>query len=364
MRLEKQPDFERILARFEAWWQCEIIDRPVVSLSVDPEREPILPQKTHRTVRDRWFDFDFRMDCLEASLDVAEFVGDSFPSFWPNLGPSLCATVFGCDLEYSERTAWSAPVAKSIRDVLKIRPDLNNAYWSAIRRATQESIQRGNGKWITGISDLHTNGDLVAALRDPQELCLDCADDLEGVRLACEYVTDFYAPMFEDTWKLIDAAGQPTTTWCRVPHAGKSYVTNCDFICMISPKMFQEAILPSIVREMRYLDCNLFHLDGPNALQHLDALLDLPELNGIQWVYGAGQGPAARWIDIYKRVQAAGKCIQVGCQDFEDARRVAEHLRPEGVWFTLGSFPRTEAEAIVKWVEQWGASKAHKPRRR
>ena len=38
--VEKVPDFERILARFEAWWHCEIVDRPLVSVGVRPERPP------------------------------------------------------------------------------------------------------------------------------------------------------------------------------------------------------------------------------------------------------------------------------------------------------------------------------------
>ena len=76
MHLDRQPDFEKILARFEAWWHGEILDRPLVSLGVTPEREPKLPRKTHRTTRDRWFDFDFVMDTVEAKLEVAEFVGE------------------------------------------------------------------------------------------------------------------------------------------------------------------------------------------------------------------------------------------------------------------------------------------------
>ena len=39
MKLETKPDFEKALERFEAWWQCEIIDRPVVNIwqgSPDP----------------------------------------------------------------------------------------------------------------------------------------------------------------------------------------------------------------------------------------------------------------------------------------------------------------------------------------
>jgi hypothetical protein len=32
---------------------------------------------------------------------------------------------------------------------------------------------------------------------------------------------------------------------------------------------------------------SLFHLDGPGALKHLDSLLELDALDGIQWVSGA-----------------------------------------------------------------------------
>lgn len=363
MELEKRPDFDKVLARYEAWWRREIIDRPPVWIGVCPEREPTVPAKKHATLRDRWFDMDYVLDCFEARLEGATFVGDAFPHFFPNLGPELCGAVFGCEIEFGEATSWSIPAAKSVRDILKITPNLENVYWQAIRRATLESLRRGKGRWITGLADFHTNGDLLASLRDPEHLCYDCADDLEGVRLACEHVTDAMPLMYEDLYWPIAAAGQPSTTWAPVPHAGRCYVTSCDFICMISPEMFQTAILPSLVREMRYLDCNMFHLDGPNALRHLDDLLAVPELNAIQWVYGAGRGGAADWIPVYQRIQAAGKSIQLSAQTLDDAKAALEPLRPEGVWITVGSYPRAEAEAFVAWVEKWAASKAHKPRR-
>jgi hypothetical protein len=142
-------------------------------------------------------------------------------------------------------------------------------------------------------------------------------------------------------------------------HHGRTYVTNCDFICMISTRMFEDAVLPSILREMRYLDRNIFHLDGPGALRHLDTLLSLEELDGVQWVYGAGRGgAAARWIDVYRRIQSAGKCIQLLCEDLNDAKAVAEHVRPEGVWFCPGgTYSREEAEAFVAWAARWAAGK-------
>jgi len=359
VELAYKADFGEALRRLEAWWDCGIIDRPPVTVHVRPERRPRLPEKSHPTLRDRWFDFEHRLDRFEASLEGAVFLAETFPKFDPGLGPEQCATVFGCELEFSETTSWSIPIAGSCREILEIRPNLDNAYWNNLRASTELSIERGGGRWITALPDLHTNGDLPAALRDPQELCLDLADDADSVRAACDHVTEAaYGLMYDDLWGRIEAAGQPCTTWAPFLHAGRAYVTSCDFICMISPEMFRRTILPSIVWEMRFLERNFFHLDGPGALQHLDDLLARPELDGLQWVYGTGSGPARNWIDLYRRVQAAGKCIQLCCDDIADARAVAEHLRPEGVWFCPGgAYSREEAEAFIRWSGAWAAGK-------
>jgi len=223
---------------------------------------------------------------------------------------------------------------------------------------TDLSLQRGAGKWLTGITDLHTNGDLLASLRDPQALCVELVEDPDAVRAACDYVTTHYALMYDDLYAPLAAAGQPSLTWIPAPHAGRMYATSCDFICMISPAMFEATILPAIVWEMRYLDRNIFHLDGPGALVHLDRLLSLEEMDGVQWVYGAGNEPAARWIDVYRRCQAAGKCLLIYTVDLDDARAVAEAIRPEGAWFHIGgSHRRADAEAFVAWVSRWAAGK-------
>ena len=360
MELQSKPDFERAVERFEAWWRCEVLDRPPITIGVERDHPPRRPvaDKTHATLRDRWMDHEYKLDRLEADLDGAVYLAETFPQYMPNVGPEVVATLFGCELEFSESSSWSIPSAASCRDVMATRPDLGSAYWRNLMAATDLSIARGQGKWITGVPDLHTNADLLAALRDPQELCVELIDDIDGVARACEYVTDFFREFFDDSWLRISSAGQPCTSWCPTLHAGRAYVLQCDFICMISPAMFERTILPSLRRETQLLDRSIYHLDGPDALRHLDTVLELPDLDGVQWVYGAGNEPAARWVDVYKRVQAAGKCMEVICTDTADARAVAEHVRPEGVWFCVGGrYTRQEAEDFLRWAEAWAAGK-------
>jgi len=348
MQLEGKSDFDKTLERFEAWWHAQIVDRPPVHIGVHRERPPKMPTpKAYDSHRERWLDVDYMLDCIEASLEGAEFFADSFPMWMPAVGPEVCGTVFGF------------PNVTHCREILDLKPDLDSPYWSAVRRMTELSLERGRGKWITGITDLHTNGDLLASLCDPQDLCMDLADDPDSVRAACDYVNEFYPQMYEDLWSRIRAAGQPGTTWTQYLHDGPAYVSQCDFICMISPDHFRRALLPALIGELQYLDVSIYHLDGPGALRHLDTLLELDELNGIQWVYGAGNGPAANWIDLYQKIQAAGKCLQLLADDLDDAKTVCEQLRPEGVWICAGGgYTRDEAQAFLDWVDRWTAGKA------
>jgi len=360
MELGTKPDADKALERWEAWWHCEIIDRPVVTISVRPEHPPAsgpAPEK-HESLRQRWFDMERAIDCFEAGLDGAVFLAESFPVWYPNLGPEVAATVYGCELDFGERTSWSHPIAQSCREILTLQPDLTDEYWSCIRAATEMSVQRGKGRWLTGITDLHSNVDLLAALRDPQALCLEYCDDLETVKRAAEHVKEVFGLLFDDLWKPIEAAGQPCTSWHGALHQGRQYVLSCDFICLISPEMFAETVLPSLLWEADFVERSVYHVDGPEALRHLDAICSVERVHGIQWIYGAGNGAAGDWIDVYRRIQAAGKCIQIVCRDLNDAKAVAEHLRPEGVWFSIGgSYAHEEAEDFLRWTQRWAAGK-------
>lgn len=53
----------------------------------------------------------------------------------------------------------------------------------------------------------------------------------------------------------------------------------------------------------------MYHLDSVGAMHHLPALLEIEELNAIQWTPGVGepQGGSPKWYDLYKKILAGGK---------------------------------------------------------
>ena len=355
MNLKGKFDLEKTLERFEAWWLCELIDRPVVTMNLRQATNP-MPSSHHACDRDRWLDIDYSLAVLDARFTEKDFLADTLPVAMPTLGPEVCAALYGAELEFAATTTYAKPIASNCGDLLSLEPDFNNFYWRHLRRQTESMIEHGQGKWITGLPDLHFSGDLLAALRDPQDLLLEMAEDLNTVVDAIQHFEAHVPAIYDDMHQLIERAGLPTLTWMPCAHWGRALVSQCDLICMISPKMFQKTILPALTNEITQMERTIFHLDGPQALIHLDALLDIKELNGIQWVYGAGNGPAAKWIEVYKRIQAAGKCVQLNCVSIPDALALMEHLQPEGCWFSMaGAYSRQEIETFLKTVEDWTA---------
>lgn len=352
--LEYQPEADRVIDRFEAWWIGEVLDRPPATFSVLPERPYEVPEKCHVTFRNRWWDTEYRLDVAEAIFRQRTWIGDSLPVFQPELGPEVLSTIFGTELEFGSDTTWSVPIVSSCREISRIQPNFDNPYWLKIREMTERSLERGKGKWLTSYTDFHSNGDLLASLRDPQELCIELADDPDAVREACDYVTPAFLAAYDDLVDRLIAVEQPIVTWLHCPHRGRMLVPNCDFSALISRPMFERTIWPSVLEEVAHCERSIFHLDGPSALQHLDLILECPSFDALQWVWGAGNGPASKWTSVYERTQATGKSIQVICEDLGDAYEMMKRLKPGGVWFSVEApCRREEGEAFLSALADW-----------
>jgi len=348
-----KPDFATTAARFEAWWRGEVLDRPPVTLGVQPTRPYRGPVSQHVTLRERWLDAEFQVATAITRMEQTDYLGDSFPILFSNIGPEITATLLGCELEFGEHTSWSKPVVHEAGQWAEISsrpPDFQNVYWQTMERATALARERCDGRYLVGITDLHDSFDMLAALRDLQLLCVDLLDCPELVQRTALHAANIFAEAFDRCYR----PGTGSTCWTPFYHAGPAYVPSCDFWCMISPEMARDQVVPTKQIEMAALERSIFHLDGPQALKHLDTTLALPGLTALQWVYGAGQGPAARWLDVYRRALAAGKSVQVIAETPADAFAVLDALGPRGVWFTVGECFATvaEANAFLTAIEQ------------
>ena len=334
----------------ERFWTCENDDRPLLTIGVD--LPPLPAGKTYATERERWLDFDYRVERALFEYDHKTFVAETFPVFEPNLGPDIVSTLFGLNLEFEPSTSWGSPTVESVEQILAIQPNFEAPLWKAVMRLQQMGLEAGKGRWITLFTDLHPNIDVLSALMGPEATCMAVADDPDLVAKGVRHVTAGCLEAYERQIEPLEREGLPIGCWMNAFSRVRTHAPQCDFSAMIGPHFFRQSILPSIREEMAKAERNIYHLDGPSALHHLDALLDVPEIDAIQWVYGAGNGPARKWRHVYRRILDDGKAIRIEAQDVEDIRCLSQEFGAKGVWFVANfSAPDPEAaERLLKLV--------------
>ncbi|MFH1084520.1 MAG: hypothetical protein V1772_01980 [Chloroflexota bacterium] len=357
-----KPDYELTRQRIEAFWERDVLDRPVVQfgLSKPPEDCVPLPVSRHATPAERWLDVDYQTQLALASLTNREFLGDNLPVAFPNLGPEVFSALYGCPIHFGDYgTSWTDPILHDWAEADALRLDWDSPYLAKLHAMTDALLEIGRGKFITGMTDWHPGGDAIAALRDPQNLALDMITNVEDVKALLARLEGDYFRLYDVFYGKLRAAGQPITTWTPLVAEGRYYVPSNDFSIMVSPRMFEEVFLPGLANECRFLERSIYHLDGPGALRHLDALLAIPELDALQWVFGAGNEGYERWIWVYQRAQAAGKGIQVICE-YDELDAIMDTLDPRGLFLSMSGVPSREAALeMLTRLAKWTASRVH-----
>lgn len=218
----------------------------------------------------------------------------------------------------------------------------------------RRSVERGKGKWITGYPDLHSGIDALSAIRRSDRLSMDLLLNPEPVRRAMRQMTQLFKDVVDETSRIILPAGQGTSNWTMGWSAQKFLcIGQNDFSCMIGPEMFREFLLDDTLETTHYVERSLYHLDGPNATQHLLTLCEIERLNGIQWVPGDGYLGAARWIPLMRKIQAAGKLLTMCPATAEDALICCRELDIRSLYLWVFDLKTSEeAEGLFKEIKK------------
>jgi hypothetical protein len=350
------PRAEEAMRRVDAWYQCEIIDRAPIRfmahnafLDTGVDYAALSPEER----RARWFDVEYQVDLFERSIEGRTFLGETFPIFWPNLGPNVYAAFHGTELEFGEVTSWSRPIVRDRNDLDGLKLDMDNVYFNKIEELTRHALDRCEGRYLVGYTDLHPGIDCASAWRGMDQLCVDMVDNPELVKeLAQRAIADFEV-VYGHFDAMLKAHGQPSSSWMGIPSFGRMHIPSCDFAALISPRHFAEFALPILEREVRSMTHNVFHLDGKGVARHLDAILSVPEVHAIQWVQGVGDDqPIMQWVPFIKEIQARGMPVVVDLHK-EELDQFMAAMDPRGLFLWVATETEEEEQALLRKVEKW-----------
>ena len=105
-------------------------------------------------------------------------------------------------------------------------------------------------------------------------------------------------------------------------------------------------MLPDLEACCAGLVYTFYHLGGKGQLVHVDSILSLSRLKGIQWVPGYGKPPCEEWLPLLKKIRSAGKLCQVTVSP-KGALTIIRELGAKGFAFVIDEPQLTPAQGTA-----------------
>lgn len=348
-----KTDMEEAVERVEAWWEGLAVSRPAIQITAPKHiGKPVVPEKTPSNIHDFWTEPEVVIPRIFNQMAGTWFGGEAFPVVFPVSGKFVAITsrFLGAENHYIDTTTtWAEPINSSYEELV---PSLvytpGNYWWNIAEKLLKRAsafITQNELTCFLGNPDLNGPTEILSELRGQEQFCLDFYDFPQWIKPAIEQVQSVWL----EYWKRCTAITHPHGgyfTWMKIWSEKKAVDIQSDVSCLLSKDQFDEYLLPSLVNQIEAFDRTVYHLDGPQAVRHLDSLLEIPGLTAIQWVQGAGGGKVTEWIPLLQRIQENGKPVYLYCEP-EEVEMLAKKLSHQGLMLVTQCSSEAQGREIL-----------------
>ena len=352
-----KSNLEETKQRYINWWNHKGI---ILNMwehfqeGVQPHAE-IMPPAPAKDLSQKWFAPQWRADYLDWYVAHSSLKADILPVANTQLGPGSLAAILGGVFEGGEDTIWIHP-NPDFTDEIVFNPEHPN--WILHKELLKACKAKANGHYFVGMPDLMEGLDVLAALKGTDRVLLDTVMQPEILEQQMQQINDIYFKVFDELYDIIREGDEMAFCYFSSWAPGKMSKLQSDISTMISQDDYRRFVQPFIREQCQKIDYTLYHLDGVGAMHHLPALLEIEELNAIQWTPGVGepQGGSPKWYDLYKKILAGGKSVMACWVTLDELKPLLDHIGADGVHLEMDFHNEKEVEQAMRIVEEYTGS--------
>ncbi|MEI8205897.1 MAG: hypothetical protein WCG03_03375 [Kiritimatiellales bacterium] len=352
-----KENWKETQARFIKWWNREGLMvgawGPGVPVKGD---KPLAAFEAPRDLTQRWLDPHWRARSNEHRMQQQYFGLDILPIADVDLGPGSLALMAGSEPKLQDHSIWFEPAAFDSYTT-PIVFDPANKYMKLHQEMLRVSQELSRGRYVAGIQDLVENLDILASLRDSQDLLFDLIERPEEVVAKTFEINQLFFNVYDRLFsQLYTKEDGVFFSAFKLWAPGKVAKVQCDISAMFSPEMFDQCVVPALTEQCNWLDYSMYHLDGSQAIVHLDSLLAITNLDAIEWTPEPTQpgGGNKKWFDMYRKIKAAGKSVQPIQVKYEEVLPLIDAVGPEGLYIRTYFKSVEEVNRLQKALEAYG----------
>lgn len=352
-----KPNLEETKKHYINWWNHKGIVLNMwehFQTGVKPHADVPMPEAP-KSLDQKWFDPEWRARYLDWYVAHSSMKADMLPVANTQLGPGSLAAILGGVFEGGEDTIWIHPDPNYTDDIKFDINDPSNKNWQLHKDLLRACKKKAAGNYYVGMPDLMEGMDVLAAMKGTDKVLLDTVMQPDVLERQMQQINDIYFQVFDELYDIIREGDEMAFCYFSSWAPGKMTKLQSDISTMISVEDYRRFVQPFIREQCQKIDYTLYHLDGVGAMHHLPALLEIEELNAVQWTPGVGepQGGSPKWYDLYKKILAAGKSIMACWVTLDELRPLLDNIGGNGVHIEMDFHNEDEVEKAMRIVEEY-----------
>ena len=360
--MKYKKNWDETKAKFANYWKHQNTGRPLMCVIARKDHyQDYPPELLSKDMEDKYLNADRIVERFRFYCENREFLGESFPNLSVDFGPGSMAAYLGSDIVFNRNTVWFTECLDDLTEAPEFIFNPENEWYKKHIALVKRTRELAGDDFLVCIPDIMENIDVIASLRGAQNTIFDMVDEPEEMEKRIGQITRIYQQYYDSFYDIVkDKENGSAYTVFQIYGAGRTAKLQCDFSAMMSPANFRDFIVESLKEQSRKLDHVLYHLDGPNAIKHLDAIMEVDGIDALQWTSGdhGPDGTLPEWDIIYDKARAAGKSlwVKVYSGTFEDwirnTDRIVQKYGSHSLFLFYPQMSMEQAERLLDYADK------------
>lgn len=347
------------LARHQAFWQKQPVDRPLVGFHIGDylfankfqAALPLLREGLYITPDmldvDRFLDDYERM--YQESLEIGQ---DAFWSASPFTAIPWMEAILGCKIRASEASFTSEPWLTDVNALDQIVVDeARNPWLAKYLEFVEKLVTHSDGRFPVSQPIMRGPSDMLGALRGQTNLVFDCVDHADQIKRLGERVTNIFLQVIERQRNIVPALHGGYAIgfyhlWCP----GPCIWFQEDLAALLSPVLYREILFELDTMICQAAPYTLCHLH-PTAFFILDDLLQIDRLLAIEINKDLGGPPIRAMLPQFKKVLEKKRLVIWGDLDEADLDIILKELPYQGLYLQIVAPTVAAATSLMQYIQ-------------
>ncbi|NUQ62362.1 MAG: hypothetical protein HUU20_07730 [Pirellulales bacterium] len=348
---------EQRIARYHQWRLRQDVERPMIGLIWEPDIPP-LPEFLARVgsgaeVSPDEIDPELFFPAVERwHRHDAELTCDTIQRFTPAFGIPWMEAIAGCRVIAKPGSLWAEPCLESYQDRPSLRLDAQNPWLRTLVAFTRAMVERSAGRFPVAVPQMRGPLDVLAAMRTPEQMCIDLVEQPEEVRTVLGELADLWIGVGRAVLDRIPPFRGGYMGRMGMWAPGPAITPQNDVSTLLSPRTYAQFGLPGDRKIVENFPFTEYHMHSTEH-RHVDALLGLERLTAIEFTleHTLGGPALGEMLPVARRILDR-KPLVLAAPDIDTAERCLAELPARGLCLTLATSGHCIPLQAIAWLRE------------